>query len=1058
MNKLNQSLDKFVSGLTTKVIAYKYVVAVLMVALAMAIATGGKLLSFTPDYRVFFSGENPELNAFENFQDTYVKNDNFYFVLTPKDGEVFSRETIKAVEDLTKKAWTIPFTNRVDSITNFQNTYADGDDLVVEDLVYSADELTPESLAEVKHIALNEPLLRNLLVTEDARATAINVVLQLPGKTIYEVPTAAAKAREFKQYIEDTYPNIDVSLTGWGMLNNAFGESGYMDSVKLVPIMYAVLVIAGLLVLRSLVGTLMTLIIAYLSMGVGMGIGGYSGIQLTPVSNSAPIVIITLAIADSIHIFLSFKKLVRSGMLKLDAIIEAMRINFMPVTITSLTTIVGFLSLNFSDSPPFWHLGNMSAAGIAAAWLLSITLLPALMAILPYRVKTVEGSQLSDRIGEKLGALVIANRKLILGVGLLGAFALVTFIPSLDFNDQWSDYFDESIEFRRDTDKATQYFGLYPIEYSIPSKGPQGVSDPEYLAKLGEFTAFLRTQPNVVHVYSITDILKRLNKNMNRDVETYYKLPETREIAAEYLLIYELSLPYGLDLNDRIDIGKSASRVTVMLGKTSTTETKQFLDTTETWINNNLPDYMQDTAPTSPHVMFTYITDRNVSAMISGTAVAIGLIAVIMALVLRSIPLGLLSLVPNGLPIVAAFGVWAMLIGTVGFSVAAVAAISLGIVVDDTVHFLSKYQLARKEKAYTAEDAVIYAYKTVGPAIVSNTIILICGFVVMASSTFKINADLGLLTAITVFLALLFDLFLLPAILLMFDRKESLSTVSGVLVTKDGTEGLSAQGKALVLLFGLFATTAGTNEAQATEIDAFKKGFEISALSDRSDRGFTSSDVNVSMVLRNASGAEATRDLDVKTLEIPDENVGDKSIVIFRKPADISGTALLSHAKILEADDQWLLLNSSRRVKRISSRNKSGPFVGSEFAFEDFTSLELNKYTHEWIREEEYEGMKCDVIKRVPQYEYSGYSYLMVWVDQDVYQVRKIEYFDRKGDLLKTLTLDDYENYDGYWRAHTLKMVNHQTRKSTDLIFDEYKFDVALEEKDFIKERLKRIR
>lgn len=1057
MTRYIQAIDKFAIEFTKTIIKYKYPVAIVMIALAMAISTGGKLLSFSPDYRVFFSDENPELNTFINFQNTYTKNDNFFFVLVPKDGNVFSQKNLQAIEELTAKAWTIPFANRVDSVTNFQNTYADGDDLVVEDLVYKADTLTAEQLREKRNIAISEPLLKNQLISANADATAVNVVLQLPGQSLYEVPTAAAKAREFKHYIEENYPDIKVSLTGFGMLNNAFGESGYMDSITLVPIMYGVLVVAALIVLRSVVGTVITLGIAYLSVGVGLGVGGYSGILLTPVSNSAPVVIITLAIADSIHIFLAIKKLMRSGLMKVDAIIEAMRVNFMPVTITSLTTVIGFLSLNFSDAPPYWHLGNMAAVGIAAGWLLSITLFPALIAILPYRQKIVEGAQLSDKVGERFGGFVIKNSRAILAVSLVGSIILLMLVPTIQFNDQWSDYFAESIEFRRDTDEATRHFGLYPIEYSVPAKGPQGVSDAEYLQKLAEFTAFLRGQEDVVHVFSITDILKRLNKNMHGDAEQYYRLPETQSNTAEYLLVYELSLPYGLDLNDRINIDKSASRVTVTLGKTSTAQTKKFLNSTQDWIAKNFPDYMSSARPTSAHVMFTYITDRNVNSMITGTVVALSLIALVLAIVLRSIPLGLLSLLPNGLPIVAAFGVWALVVGTVGFSVAAVAAISLGIVVDDTVHFLSKYHLGRNEKNYSAEEAIIYSYKSVAPAMVSSTVILVCGFIVMASSTFKINSDLGLLTAITISFALLYDLFLLPAILLVFDRKKSVLKSETVSALND-VQSISPSGKvALIALLALSFSVADIDSVNAQESGAGEKGFEISARSDRSDRGFASSDVEVTMILHNASGSEARRSMEVKTLEVPDENAGDKSIVIFNKPADISGTALLSHAKILDADDQWLLLNSLNRVKRISSKNKSGPFMGSEFAFEDFTSLELNKYTHEWVKEDACGELKCDVIKRVPRYEFSGYSSLLVWIDKDVYQVRKIEYYDRKGDLLKTLTLNDYKNYNGFWRALSWEMINHQTKKRTNLIFGDYAFNIGLQDSDFVKERLKRI-
>ncbi len=237
------------------------------------------------------------------------------------------------------------------------------------------------------------------------------------------------------------------------------------------------------------------------------------------------------------------------------------------------------------------------------------------------------------------------------------------------------------------------------------------------------------------------------------------------------------------------------------------------------------------------------------------------------------------------------------------------------------------------------------------------------------------------------------------------------------------------------------------------------KGFEIAARSDRSDRGFIDSEVEMTMILRNKAGQESKRDLRFTTLEVPDENAGDKSLILFNSPADIDGTALLSHAKILEPDNQWLYLPALKRTKRISSVNKSGPFVGSEFAFEDFTALELNKYTYKYLRSEEFNGMICDVVERYPRYEHSGYTRQVSWVDQEVYQVRKVEFYDRRGDLLKTLELQDYKEYEGkYWRAHKLAMVNHQTGKSTDLLYDDYIFQKGLKDRDFSKGILKRLR
>ena len=259
----------------------------------------------------------------------------------------------------------------------------------------------------------------------------------------------------------------------------------------------------------------------------------------------------------------------------------------------------------------------------------------------------------------------------------------------------------------------------------------------------------------------------------------------------------------------------------------------------------------------------------------------------------------------------------------------------------------------------------------------------------------------------------------------------------------------------IALLLALSAPLADQAKAATAE----ERGFDIAARSDRSDTGFAESEVGLRMVLKNAAGQESTRALKIWTLEKPDETVGDKSLVLFDTPRDIEGTALLSHAKILDPDDQWLYLPALKRVKRISSSNKSGPFVGSEFAFEDFTAIELNKFGYRYIGSEVCGDLQCDVVERLPKYENSGYTRQVAWVDQTHYQIRKVEFYDRRGDLLKVLELKDYRQYEnGVWRAHLLSMTNVQTNKQTDLVYDEYRFDIGLSESDFVKGRLSRLR
>ncbi|MEO0974722.1 MAG: outer membrane lipoprotein-sorting protein [Pseudomonadota bacterium] len=266
-------------------------------------------------------------------------------------------------------------------------------------------------------------------------------------------------------------------------------------------------------------------------------------------------------------------------------------------------------------------------------------------------------------------------------------------------------------------------------------------------------------------------------------------------------------------------------------------------------------------------------------------------------------------------------------------------------------------------------------------------------------------------------------------------------------------------GAALVWLM----LSPGLASAQATDAsvdsqDPQEKGYALAARVDRSDAGFGSTRVSATMVLRNAAGQETSRQLTFRTLERGSEDVGDKSLVIFETPRDVAGTALLSHARILDPDDQWLYLPALKRVKRISSANKSGPFVGSEFAFEDFTSTELNKYSYRYVGEDEVDGLKVDVVECTPRYENSGYTRLRCYYDQEVYQTRKLEFYDRKNSLLKTLELTDYREYQGVWRAHRLHMVNHQTNKETDIMYEDYDFGVDYDDGDFVRGVLTRIR
>ena len=236
-----------------------------------------------------------------------------------------------------------------------------------------------------------------------------------------------------------------------------------------------------------------------------------------------------------------------------------------------------------------------------------------------------------------------------------------------------------------------------------------------------------------------------------------------------------------------------------------------------------------------------------------------------------------------------------------------------------------------------------------------------------------------------------------------------------------------------------------------------EKGLEIAKEADRRDEGFGDHEQTLIMILRNRHGQETTREIRGKSLEVADD--GDKSMVIFDSPKDVEGTALLTHSHKSGDDDQWLYLPALKRVKRIASNNKSGPFMGSEFAYEDLSSQEVEKYTYKYIKDDTYEGKDMFVIERYPVDENSGYTRQVVWMDKAEYRPFKIDFYDRKESLLKTLTMHDYQQYlDKYWRPLRMEMVNHQTGKSTTLKFEDYEFQIGYTDRDFDQNALKAAR
>ncbi|HCG6402528.1 TPA: MMPL family transporter [Vibrio parahaemolyticus] len=749
----------------------KYSLLVLLATIFLIIVAtiGGKNLYFRGDYDIFFDGTNKQLLAFDEIQTTFAKTDNLAIVIAPEDGDIFTPQTLSLIQKITVDAWQVPYSSRVDSIANYQHTEAFDDELLVEDLLYSEYELTPERISKVKSIALSEPVLKSALVSEKGDVTVVNITVQLPemDKTA-EVEEVVSSINAMIDRYQRAYPDVTFHKAGIIAMNHAFMTAAQDDSSTLVPAMLVVILVFLTIMLRSILSVIATLIVIIGSVMATMGISGWAGMFLSTATVNVPTLIMTLAVADCVHVIATMRQSMKNGFTKVQSIERSIALNFVPILITSVTTAIGFLMMNMSDSPVLRDFGNLSALGVMVACFLSVTLLPALLKLLPIHVK-METSQDQKHVMDHLGDFVVSQRRALLPLSVVVIVVCASLIPLNKVNDESVEYFGQRNEFRQAADFMEERIsGMTNISIAIKTNESQGIAAPDFLNTIGEFSSWLRDQPETDHVATLADVYKRLNKNMHGDDEAYYLLPQERELAAQYLLLYEMSLPYGLDLNNQINVDKSSIKMVLTVANLGSVELVDLENRIYQWFAEHAPQYQ--VVASSPSLMFAHIGETNMASMLSTLPITLVLISALLIFALRSVRLGLISLMPNIAPAVIGFGLWALISGEINLGLSVVVTLTLGIVVDDAVHFLSKYQRARRE-GQTAEQAVRYAFHTVGRALWITTVVLVAGFSVLAMSSFRLNADMGQLSAIVIFIALVVDFLFLPTLLMLFDKK-----------------------------------------------------------------------------------------------------------------------------------------------------------------------------------------------------------------------------------------------------------------------------------------------
>lgn len=742
----------------------RVILLALVLGLLCAAGIGG--LRYNGDSRVFFADDNPDLLALQALEQRFSRADTLVMAVAPADGQVFTVERLRAIRQLTD-AWShLPYAKGASSISNYIEARSDGDDLLAEPLL--PDDLVGADLAAIGQRARADERLRGGLLSERGDIAGVYIYFELPRNDPEgELSSIGDAVRAEVAKVQAAHPDLRIALGGILMFDEAMQQQLLRDTSTLYPLCFVVMTALLYLFFRSASATFATLSAMVLAVAMTFGLAGWAKLAINPASLTAGVIILTISIADAVHLLTTFAAERAVGADPRAAMAASLRVNGRTIFLTTMVNALGFLSMNFSDSPPYRDLGNLVALGTILAWLLSISFIAAWTQLAPPRVSPSALRQVE--IVKRLIEWVITHRRRVLPLALALITALSAGIALNRFGDNYVEFFSPRVQFRADTEFINERLaGMQFIEYAVEAGGPGDVFEPAFLRHIEAYSDWLRQQPEVRRVASLNDISKRLNKAMHGDDPTQFRLPDSREEAAQHLLFYEMSLPNGQDLTHLVDLDKSAIRLTVLLNTISSSELEAFDRRAQSWVAQNWPADLKARS-SGMSALFAKVARSNFQSMSTGMLTSCALIAALLIWLSRSLKLGLISLVPNLTPILVGFGIWGLTVGKMGMSLAVVASLTLGIVVDDTMHVFSHYGAARRRGA-TSLEALREAYADVGAALWVTSATLVVGFAVLAWSNFMLTVHLGLLTSLILALALIAEFVLTPTLLLWLDR------------------------------------------------------------------------------------------------------------------------------------------------------------------------------------------------------------------------------------------------------------------------------------------------
>jgi predicted RND superfamily exporter protein len=760
-------LGNAMQSLIDQLLARRHFLALVTVVCGSAVAWGVGSVTTDNTINSLLSEDDPKREQIEQVWKDFPPTTGVLFAFSPASGNVFDLETLLAMEDLTNRYSEIGSAVSVGSLLNYRLNAVDADRFGRDYLVPDLSTIGQDGLDEIREIALDDgDLTKSMLSPEGDMALAFIKYKVSTDDQVTRLGIARTVV-SLRDSLRESHPEMAIHVIGRVLFELDSRNAQIKDSRYLFPLVIGASILLMWFCLRSLSYSLCLFVISFVTIGLTVGTIGWVQITLNQISAMGPLVVFTIAMADSIHLVSIYIQGLHESLSKAEAMRQSLEVNLQPISLATITTAMGFLSLNYCSSPAIYGFGNVVAIGVCWAYVVTLTLLPTLVLLMPTR-------KVPKPLGVRwfisgVSRLVAqhGNRLFWASVVLIATTMALLPLNKVDFN-RFS-FIDRSSDFHHVMKALSEKIGNdQSLAFSVRSEGYFGITEPDFLNQVDALSRWLEDQPEASFVTSYTDLLKTLNKAEHDNDERWNKLPEDKLQIIDHLVGYQLIQEIEPNLEPIFDSEFSAIRLVVGTSNLSNLELVEFNDRIEQWIATHLnPKY--SVRPGDSSILFARL-DQSISLeLLKGFTLSSILITLTLLIGLRSVRYGLLSIMPNLFPATIVFGFWGLFVGELSPYILMLFSISIGLVVDDSVHILSKYISARRENK-SPEEAVQYSLDKAGQAITITTVSLSLGtFILLFSNTFYYQNVAQLLTPI-ILVALLLDLLFLPPLLMKFDN------------------------------------------------------------------------------------------------------------------------------------------------------------------------------------------------------------------------------------------------------------------------------------------------